>query len=119
MGSKEFSQLIVWQKAHQVRLAVYDATEKPPLSRMFRLVDQMQTAALSILGNIAEGFGRRHPKDKAKFYTIAKGSTDELKDQLIFTRDKGYWRDNLAIQAKLEEVCRMLRSLIEKTLAGG
>jgi hypothetical protein len=64
------------------------------------------------------GFGRRHPKDKAKFYTIAKGSADELKDQLIFTRDKGYWKDNLAVQAKLVEVCRMLRSLIEKTLEG-
>lgn len=119
VGSKEFTQLIVWQKAHEVRLEVSRVSDAFPPSQAYRLTAQMQTAALSIPGNIAEGFGRRHPKDKAKFYTIAKGSADELKDQLIFTRDKGYWRDNLAIQAKLEEVCRMLRSLIEKTLAGG
>ena len=118
MGSQEFTQLIVWQKAHQVRLAVFDATEKLPLSRMFRLVDQMQTAAQSVPGNIAEGFGRRLPKDKARFYTIAKGSADELKDQLIFTREKGYWRDNVAVQSTLEEVCRMLRRLIDMTLGG-
>jgi len=118
MGTTSFTQLIVWQKAHQVRLAVFDATEKPPLSRMFRLIGQMQTAALSVPGNIAEGYGRRQPRDKAKFYTIAKGSADELKDQLIFTREKGYWPDNQAVQSKLEEVCRMLRRLIEMTLLG-
>jgi four helix bundle protein len=118
MGSKEFTHLIVWQKAHQVRMAVFETTEKPPISRMFRLASQMQGAALSVPGNIAEGFGRRHARDKAHFYTMAKGSADELKDQLIFTRDKGYWKDNLPVQANLEEVCRMLRSLIDKTLGG-
>jgi four helix bundle protein len=118
MGTSEFTQLIVWQKAHHVRLVVFDATEKPPLSRMFRLIDQMQGAALSVPGNIAEGFGRRSPRDKAKFYTFAKGSADELKDQLIFTREKGYWPDNLPVQSTLEEVCRMLRALIDKTLLG-
>jgi four helix bundle protein len=86
---------------------------------MFRLVDQMQSAAQSVPGNIAEGFGRRMPRDKARFYTIAKGSADELKDQLIFVRDKGYWRENLEVQSKLEEVCRMLRRLIELTLGEG
>ena len=119
MGSKEFTQLIVWQKAHRVRLAVFTATDKPPLARMFRLASQMQSAAHSIPANVAEGFGRRHPKDKARFYTIAKGSADELKDQLIFTRDQGYWKDNFPVQCTLEEVCRMLRSLIDKTLRGG
>ena len=118
MGSKDFTQLIVWQKAHQVRLAVFDATEKLPLSRMFRLVDQMQSAAQSVPGNIAEGFGRRMPRDKARFYTFAKGSAAELKDQLIFVRDKGFWRENLEVPSKLEEVCRMLRRLIERTLGG-
>jgi four helix bundle protein len=101
MGSTDFTQLIVWQKAHQVRIAFFGGTEKPPLSRMYRLVDQMQTAAQSVPGNIAEGFGRRQPKDKARFHTISKGSAAELKDQLIFT-----------------EVCRILRRLIDMTLGG-
>jgi len=116
VGSSNFTQLIVWQKAHQVRLAVFDVTERPPLSRMFLLMDQMQSAALSVPGNIAEGFGRRHPKDKARFYAFAKGSADELTDYLILCRDKGYWKDNEKIQSKLEEVCRMLTRLIDLTL---
>ena len=77
MGSKEFSELIVWQKAHWVRLEVYRVTDSFPPSQAYRLTAQMQTAALSIPANIAEGFGRRHPRDKAKFYTIAKGSASE------------------------------------------
>lgn len=66
MGSKEFTLLTVWQEAHRVRLAVFTATNKPPLARIFRWASQMQSAAHSIPANIAEGFGRRHPKDKAR-----------------------------------------------------
>jgi four helix bundle protein len=116
MGSKEFTQLIVWQKAHWVRLEVFRVTDTFPPSQNYRLTAQMQTAALSVPGNIAEGFGRRHPRDKAKFYTIAKGSADELKDYLIFARDRGYWPENQEVRNKLDEVCRMLRRLIEMTL---
>jgi four helix bundle protein len=116
MASESFTQLIVWQKAREVRLAVYDATEKFPASQMYRLTHQMQTAALSIPGNIAEGFGRRHRRDKAKFYAIAKGSADELTDYIIFAREKGYWPSNVEVQNKLEEVCRMLSRLINLTL---
>jgi len=90
MGSKEFTQLTVWQKAHWVRLEVYRMTETFPPTQIYRLTAPMQTASVSIPANIAEGFGRRHPRDKAKFYTIAEGSADELKDYLIFARDRGF-----------------------------
>jgi four helix bundle protein len=116
MGISSFTQLIVWRKAHEVRHAVFDATDKFPASQLYRLTAQMQTAAISVPGNIAEGFGRRHPRDKAKFYVIAKGSADELTDYLIFSRERGYWPNNRMIQSKLEEVCRMLSHLIDLTL---
>ena len=118
MGSTSFTQLTVWQKAHRVRLEVYRVSETFPASQTYRLTAQMQTAALSIPANIAEGFGRRHPRDKARFYTIAKGSADELKDYLIFARDRGYWPEIQGVWNPLEEVCRMLRRLIETTLGG-
>lgn len=118
MGSTSFTQLIVWQKANEVRLKVFDASDTFPPSQQYRLTAQMQTAALSIPANIAEGFGRRHPKDKARFYTFAKGSADELKDYLIFAKLRGYWPNNDGVLSKLEEVCRMLRRLIEVTLGG-
>lgn len=118
MRDPSFRHLIVWQKAHAVRLAVFAATEKFPATQQYRLTGQMQTAALSVPGNIAEGYGRRHRRDKAHFYTIAKGSADELMDYLIFSRDAGYWPENDAIRRIQEEVCRMLSGLIDTTLGG-
>ncbi len=41
------------------------------------LRDQLQRAALSINLNLAEGLGRRSGSDKARFYSIAKGSASE------------------------------------------
>jgi four helix bundle protein len=70
---------------------------------------------LSIPANIAEGFGRRQPRDKAKFYIIAKASAEELSDYLMFAQSRGYWPDIARVFGKLEEVGRMLRSLIRKT----
>lgn len=118
MEESNFTHLIVWQKAHAVRLAVFAATEKFPAAQLYRLTAQMQTAALSVPGNIAEGYGRRHPKDKAKFYIIAKGSADELMDYLIFSKDVGYWPGNEVVRKTLEEVCRMLSRLTDTTLSG-
>ena len=47
----------------------------------------MRRAAVSITSNIAEGFGRQTPKDKANFYTIARGSIAELQNQLLIAKD--------------------------------
>jgi four helix bundle protein len=118
MGNPGFTHLIVWQKAHAVRLAVFKATENFPAAQQYRLTGQMQTAAISVPGNIAEGYGRRHRKDKAHFYTIAKGSADELMDYLILSKDVGYWPGNEGVRKTLEEVCRMLSRLISTTLGG-
>lgn len=43
----------------------------------------MKRAALSVPANIAEGFGRYHYMDKAKFYINARGSLLELKSHLL------------------------------------
>lgn len=77
----------------------------------------MRKAATSIPANIAEGYGRRAPRDKARFYTISTGSAEELKYFLILSRDLGYLREIDALYAKMEDVSRKLRRLIETTLA--
>ncbi|MDD5071499.1 MAG: four helix bundle protein [Patescibacteria group bacterium] len=72
---KHFTQLFAWQKNHNLVLQVYKLTKKFPKDELFGLVSQIRRAVCSITGNIAEGYGRYHYKDKIRFYTIARGSS--------------------------------------------
>jgi len=115
MAIESFVQLDVWKKAHQITLSVYHAASRFPRSELFGLATQMKRAASSIAANIAEGFGRRCPRDKARFYNLSEGSTEELKYFLILARDLGYLGDYENLWKTLEEVSRMLRRLVDVT----
>jgi len=117
MGAKRFTDLIVWQKAYLLSIRVKHLTDSYPPSE-FRLVDQMRAAAPSIPMNIAEGFGRWTPKDQAHFYSMAKGSANELKVQLMQSRDWGYCANASELISLADEVCAMLYSLRRKILGG-
>lgn len=82
MGAKSLKDLIVWQKADALSLLIHKITESFPAAERVRLGNQMRSASSSIPVNIAEGFGRWSPKDRARVYEIAKGSGDEVKAQL-------------------------------------
>lgn len=90
MKINSFTEIVAWQKAHQLVLHVYEVTEKFPKSEMFCLLPQMRRAAISIPSNIAEGFKRRGKKDSNHFYNIADGSLEELKYQLFLSKDLKY-----------------------------
>ena len=79
MGTKNFKDLIVWQKAHQFVLDVYKYTNSFPSDEIFGITSQFRRAAVSIAANIAEGYGRFTPKDRKLFYRYARGSLEETK----------------------------------------
>ena len=110
-----FTDLIVWQKAYDLSIKVKTITDTFP-RREFRLVDQMRAASASIPQNIAEGFGRFSPKDQARFYAVARGSADELKVQLMQSRDFGYCTDAGALISLTDEICAMLYVLRKRVL---
>jgi four helix bundle protein len=110
-----FAQLGVWQRAHQLRLAVFDLVDTLPREQGFVLPDQIRGAMHSIPANIAEGFGRQHLPDKIRFYNISQGSAEELKDALILLKDRKHPFDFQAFWDELEEICRMLKGLIRAT----
>jgi four helix bundle protein len=116
MGAKSFEELQVWKKAHQVTNGVFDVTLGFPSHQRFVLVPQMQRAAVSIPANIVEGFGRRRPRDKARFYNIAEASANEVQYYFILARDRRFIAGRLPIEFVLGEVQRMLRRLVEMTL---
>ena len=118
MGARNFSDLIVWQKAYALSIKVKTLTDSFPNSE-YRHVDQMRSASASIPQNIAEGFGRRSAKDQAHFYTIAKGSADELKVQLMQSEDWGLCRDTRELRSLADEVCAMLHRLRQLVLLRG
>src|SRR5206468_11777115 len=68
---------------------------------------QMRRAAVSIPGNIAEGFRKRSRPDKARFMNMAEGSVEESRYYLIVAQDLGYGQTG-ELMASLEEVSRLL-----------
>ena len=114
---KDFRQLKVWEKSHQVALAVYKSTAKFPREELYGLTSQIRRASMSIPTNIAEGCGRNTDADFARFLQMAMGSASETEYQLLLAHDLGFINkeqyDKLNID--VTEVKRMLASLL-KTL---
>ena len=81
-----FEDLVVWQKAHQFVLAAYCLTRTFPRSETDGLSSQLRRAAVSIAANIAEGFKKRGTADKLRLSTIAHGSVEESRTDLILAR---------------------------------
>lgn len=87
---KDFRNLQVWKKGHNLTLDLYKATEKFPKSELFGLVSEIRRCSASIPANIAEGCGRRGNGEFHRFLQIASGSGSELEYHLILSKDLGY-----------------------------
>jgi len=113
---QDFRKLKVWQKAHQLALDVFRATEDFPRQQLYTLTSQTQRAVLSVPTNIAEGCGRGSDADFARFATIAMGSASETEYLLLFARDLGFLpkEKHETLEPRVQEIKRMLSALITK-----
>ena len=119
MGTTSFTQLDVYRKTITLTQDIYRITEYFPRDQVYVLSAQMQRAALSIGAKIAEGYGRRTPKDKAHFYTVSKGSGEELLHYLVVSEVLGYFKGSAEVTQRANDVCGMLRRLADRTLELG
>lgn len=112
---QKFTDLVAWQKGHQVVLAVYKLTHIFPKTEVYSLVDQMRRCAVSITSNIAEGFSRNGKKEKIQFYYISFGSVTELQNQLLIAKDLQYisQQEFNVINEKIIEIQKLLNGLIK------
>jgi four helix bundle protein len=85
-----FQDLEVWQSAHQLRVAIYNVSEKWPAFERYSLRDQILRSSRSVGNNIAEGYGRFHFKENIQFCRIARGSLLETLDHLIVAESCHY-----------------------------
>ena len=108
MAARRFRELRIWQEAHKVRLAIYRITRGFPPDERYDLVSQMRRAAVSIAANIAEGFGRWTPRDRARYLEISKSSAEEVLDYLILSVDLQYMKQDRELETRLDSVCAML-----------
>jgi four helix bundle protein len=83
MAYRDFTEMPVWRRGFDLLLAVYQASKSYPTDERFGLVSDTRRSANSIVHNIAEGFGRFEPKDKTRFYKIARGSAYELMSHVL------------------------------------
>ena len=118
---RDFRDLKVWHKAHQLTLAVYKATRRFPKDEQYGLTSQIRRSCESIPANISEGCGRSGIAELARFLEIAMGSASELEYHLLLARDLHYLEtgeyDPLA--GELMEIKRMLVVFVKKLKAGG
>lgn len=114
---RDFKDIIAWQKAHMLAVAIYKATASFPREEQFGLTNQVRRASVSVASNIAEGFGRRTNMDRAHFYDMARGSLHETQAQLLIAKDVGFLFGDLytTLETMSTECHKLLTGLINKT----
>jgi four helix bundle protein len=110
---QRFEDLVAWQKARQLRSAVFEMTRGKPMPREWDYKSQMKRAAVSIMSNIAEGFERGGRGEFAQFLSTAKASCAEVRSLLYVALDETYIDQPTfsLLSAQAEEVGRITGGL--------
>ncbi len=85
----------VWQKAHRLAAEVFNLTVDLPRSEDYGLTSQIRKSSNGVAGCISEGFGRRTKRDKSNFYIIARGSSFETQNHLLYGNKVGYFESQI------------------------
>lgn len=107
--AKSFRDLIVWQKAHLLVLAVYQLSQNFPKDELYGLTSQLRRSASSVAANIAEAFKKKSKLDKLRILNIAQGSLSETEYHLLLSGDLKYGEVN-KLQGNAEEVSKLLEA---------
>ncbi|MBZ9702931.1 MULTISPECIES: four helix bundle protein [unclassified Mesorhizobium] len=111
-----YKDLLVWQQAMDLAVAVYSSTKSWPKEELYGLTSQVRRSASSVPANIAEGYGREIRGSYQQFLRIAQGSLKELETQLLIAERTGIASQaaTASLLASTESVGKLLRLLIRK-----
>ena len=107
---EKFEELNCWKLARELTGEVYSLNGK--INKDFALRDQLRRASVSIMHNIAEGFGRFSSKEKVRFLEIAQSSANEVKSMLYLMNDLGY------IDSALQESLHLKTNICQRQIWG-
>ncbi|MCL4550477.1 MAG: four helix bundle protein [Bacteroidetes bacterium] len=116
---KNFRDLKVWLKAHELALYVFRISKSFPKEELFGLTSQLRRAVLSIPTNIAEGCGRGSDSDFARFIQIAIGSASETEYLIFFSKELNFLdkKEYVVLNENVIDVKKSLTALIKKLKA--
>ena len=116
---KDFRQLTVWQKSHELTLSIYERTTSFPREELYGLTSQIRRAASSIPANLAEGCGADGDAELARYCRIARASASELEYHILLSRDLKLMSTDAyeKLTERVVEIKRMLTRLIQKLSA--
>lgn len=110
-----FEELECWKAGRELRRFLSrELIPLLPREERYRLGDQLLRAARSVTANIAEGYGRNHHLDNAKFCRNALGSCYEVLDHLICAQDEEWISKEMLdlSRAKIVTTARLLNGYI-------
>ncbi len=87
---EKFEDIMCWQKARELTRRVYDVSGQGQFGRDFGLKNQIRSASVSVMSNIAEGYDRSGTGEFVQFLAIAKASAAEVRSQLYVALDQKY-----------------------------
>ena len=112
---------MVWQRAMEMTVAIYELTKTFPKEELYGLTSQLRRASVSVASNIAEGRGRGSDGEFRQFLNIAQGSTYEVQTQLLVARQLGM--GDSALLQRSESLCietsKMLGAFLQSLKARG
>jgi four helix bundle protein len=111
--------LLVWQRAIELSVCIYELTRTFPQEELYGLTMQLRRASVSIASNIAEGRGRLTDGEFRQFLGMAQGSNYEVETQLIVARRLRLGKTEMLDEAEAlsGEVGKMLNSLLSVVAA--
>lgn len=107
-----FEKTTAYKLAMDLLIQVYGQSQGFPKSERFGLTDQIRRASVSVVSNIAEGFGRNSGKGRNQFLTYSYASAFEVYCQLEVAMKLGYFKDKNKIYDDMRRKLRKLTYLI-------
>lgn len=115
MGFKNYKEIPVWKKSHQIVLEIYELSKSFPTEEKFGLTSQIRRSAASCPANIVEGFYKNTTKELILHLYHARGSSGETIYHLLLAKDLKYINPETfkKLEKQIDDIIKQLNNWIK------